>query len=253
LFHVKTALVNSIKTDIYNAPPTVTPNALLLRTLALKNHLAVTDEQLSLLDRFATCLREWNAKINLVSRRDEENLFERHIVGSIALLFMRPLAGDRSLIDIGTGGGFPGVPLAILRPDVSVTLVDSIQKKMTALEAIVRELGLTNARVVAGRAEELGRKKEFARQFDYVIARAVGAARELVTWSKPFLRPPGEPLEGAIVQPGSIILLKGGDLTGELAQMALRHHPAAVETLPVHFQGSESFDLADKKIIIIQP
>jgi 16S rRNA (guanine527-N7)-methyltransferase len=230
-------------------------NTILLHTLALRSSLTISAEQSELLEQFAREVLEWNKKINLISRRDEEHLFEHHIIGSLALLFLRTFPPQRSLMDIGTGGGFPGVPLAILQPQLSVTLLDSIQKKMTALEAIVRNLGLTNTRVVCGRAEELGRTKEFHNQFDYVIARAVGPARELVKWGKPFLRRPMEPAEMAsrTIIPGSIILLKGGELTEEMSQMHLRHKPSLVEILPLTFPGSESLGLDDKKIIIIQP
>jgi len=231
----------------------VTPNSLLLHTLALKNRFAISDRQLSLLEQFGATLLEWNKKINLVSRRDEANLFERHIIGSIAILFLRSFADHRALIDIGTGGGFPGVPLAILQPDLSVTLLDSIQKKMTALDAIVRELRLTNARVVCGRAEELGRKKEFQHQFDYAVSRAVGPASDLVKWGKPFLRRSEEPAGRTLFPPGSLLLLKGGELAEELSVMQIRHKPRSVETLPLLFPGSESLGLADKKIIMITP
>ena len=134
----------------------------------------LTDTQLSLYKQHASLFIEWNEKVNLVSRKDIENLSLKHTLHSLAIVkYIRFDEGAR-VLDIGTGGGFPGIPLAIYYPDVQFTLVDSIEKKIKVVEDIVNSLGLKNVIVKRGRAEEL---KE---HFDYVVSRAVAPMQELV-------------------------------------------------------------------------
>lgn len=146
---------------------------------------------------------EWNARVNVVSRKDIDELETRHVLHSLALARVVDLSGA-SVLDVGTGGGFPAVPLAIMFPGARVTAVDSIGKKIRVVEEVSRELGLTNLTAVNARAEELPGR------FDWVVSRAVAPAKTLLDWTA------GRAEKGWI-------FLKGGDLGEELAQAGRDH------------------------------
>ncbi len=228
------------------------------RTICSKNGLVLADNQLAALEKYAEFLLEWNQKINLISRRDEENFWSRHILGSLSILFHATFVEGARVIDIGTGGGLPGIPLAIMRADLRVTLLDSIRKKMTAVADMTERLGLAHVRVVTGRAEEINHQPGFHRQYDYVVARAVAPVADLVRWGKPFLAD-AAPSGGAApdpraIPPRRIVLLKGGDLAGEIEQAKVRTKPASITTTPLPVDGVDAAsDLHDKKLIIIEP
>lgn len=154
---------------------------------------------------------DWNARINVISRRDVEHLYERHVLHSLALARVwTPTEGAR-VLDVGTGGGFPGIPLAIIFPDAHFTLVDSIGKKTAVASAVAQELGLANVTVLNARAETVHGP------FDYVVSRAVAPVAKLIGWVWPKI---------ARGQAGNLtngmLLLKGGDLTEELAEAGRR-------------------------------
>ncbi|MFM9055298.1 MAG: 16S rRNA (guanine(527)-N(7))-methyltransferase RsmG, partial [Bacteroidota bacterium] len=128
--------------------------------------------------RFKELVLDWNARINLISRKDTETFEVRHVLHSLSVnRYIRFWAGAR-VLDLGTGGGFPGIPLAIVNPEVQFTLVDSIEKKMKAVADMVAQLELGNVRVVRSRVEEI---KE---PFDYVVSRAVAPMPDLVRWTR---------------------------------------------------------------------
>ena len=129
------------------------------------------------LDTYAALLVEWNQKMNLTAITDPTDMVIKHFADSLAAAPLLP-DGAFSLIDVGTGAGFPGVPLAILRPDIDLTLLDSLNKRLVFLETVCRETGVTAGRVHA-RAEEFGKKPEFAAQYDVATARAVAAMEKL--------------------------------------------------------------------------
>lgn len=154
---------------------------------------------------------EWNARINVVSRKDFDQLYERHVLHSLALAKVwTPDAGAR-VMDVGTGGGFPGIPLAIMFPDTRFTLVDSIGKKTTVAKAVAEGLGLQNVTVVNGRAESVPGR------FDYVVSRAVAEMNTLMRWSWGKIE---RSQKGSL--PNGILCLKGGDLAEELAATGKR-------------------------------
>jgi 16S rRNA (guanine527-N7)-methyltransferase len=191
---------------------------------------------------------KWNAKINVISRKDIGSLYERHVLHSLAIAAAFEFTPGMDIIDIGTGGGFPGIPLAIFFPGARFHLVDSIGKKIKVVEAVAEAAGLTNVTTHHGRAEDIK-----GRKFDVAISRAVAPLATLWTWARPLLRKPKAstipdptsqpstapdtpslPASSAArttpdtptAQPSSIlsglICLKGGDLAAEISASSLR-------------------------------
>lgn len=157
--------------------------------------------------------KEWNAKINVISRKDIEELYLKHVLHSLAIAKVTTFAPDAQVLDVGTGGGFPGIPLAILFPETQFHLVDSIGKKIKVVENIADNLGLKNVKAEKVRAEQL------AGQYDFIVSRAVTRMAEFYGWVKGKMRKKskgGEPL------PNGILYLKGGDLKEELAEVNTR-------------------------------
>lgn len=154
---------------------------------------------------------EWNAKINVVSRKDFDQLYLRHILHSLAIAKVCQFEAGARVVDIGCGGGFPSVPLAIMFPEVEFVGCDSIAKKIRVVEGIKAGAGIDNLTAVNSRAEQLGQK------FDYVVSRAVTEMARFMPWAWPLLR---KGQRGTL--PNGILYLKGGELAEELA--ATRRH-----------------------------
>ena len=155
---------------------------------------------------------EWNEKINVISRKDIDSLYTRHILHSLSIAAVIEFQAGTNIIDIGCGGGFPGIPLAIFFPEVSFHLVDSINKKLTVVREISQAIGLKNITIQHTRAEDI---KD--RQFDFVVSRAVTSLKNLWQWSKPLIKK-GKEQE----LPNGLICLKGGDLAQEISESGLR-------------------------------
>ena len=225
-----------------------------------KNHFELSDRSIALLKEFCGRLLDWNKKINLISRRDEENVWTRHIVGSVSFLFhIQPISGS-SVLDLGTGGGLPGIPLAILRPDLKLTLIDSTQKKVRAVQEMIDGLGLKNISAIWTRAEDLSAKNPFKHSFDYIIARGVASIIDIVKWSKPLLKagdPIGDSLAGKTrplqIPRGAVLLLKGGDIDDEIKRARVAHHPRQIQTLTIITDGVDPSELVEKKIVLVYP
>jgi 16S rRNA (guanine527-N7)-methyltransferase len=234
-------------------------DAVLFRSICKKNGYDVSDQQLELLQSYVRSLLEWNQKINLISRKDSDHIWTRHVLGSIALLFQFQFLPNSSIIDIGTGGGLPGIPLGILSENLEVTLIDSIQKKIRAVSEIISSQNFGRIKALSGRVEELNRVPPLHHAFDYVIARGVGAISDLVKWTTPLLRPssPAQVKASASarkwLKKGSIILLKGGDLTLELEQARVKQKPREIEQYPLIVDGIDPTEFVEKKIVIIRP
>lgn len=163
------------------------------------------------IDRFGRLMELytfWNEKINVISRKDVEDLYERHVLHSLSIYRFQPFTPGSKIMDIGTGGGFPGIPLAIMQPDVSFLLVDSIGKKIKVVHEIAAELKLENVVTLHERAEKVKGK------FDFVVSRAVAPLEDLVKWSQGKL---SDNQMNAV--PNGLICLKGGDLKEELASV----------------------------------
>jgi 16S rRNA (guanine527-N7)-methyltransferase len=225
--------------------------------ICTRNGLSLSDSQLVLLTRFVEGLLEWNSRINLISRRDQENIWFSHVLHSLTLLFYVEFPGGLRVLDLGTGGGFPGIPLAIARPDFELVLLDSIRKKTLAVQDLTSRLGLTGVSVLTGRAEQIHRNPPAPGTFDLVVARAVASLRDLVRWSRPFLSPSrttsGESTDGnqvKFVSPG-LIALKGGDLEKEIAETRIKESVRSVRVIRMSFEGSLELGLEDKKAVIV--
>jgi 16S rRNA (guanine527-N7)-methyltransferase len=229
------------------------------RTHCIKNSLVPTDAQLEQLDRYVDLLLEWNGKINLISRKDQENIWSYHILHSISPLFKIEIPQSSTLVDIGTGGGLPGLPVKIMRPDLNVLCLDSTGKKAEAVSQMISDLKLERIEAVWGRAEEIGRQPELFEKFDFVIARAVAPLIDLVSWSKTFLKKskqkksqatPG-PHNRIDSKPPALLAFKGGDLLNEI-NIAKRKHPHInVDQIDLAFDGSEQLITSDKKILLV--
>ncbi len=170
--------------------------------VVLKYFPELSDKQKLQFDKFGNAIREINSKVNLISRKDESNLFERHILHSLSIAkYIRFPAGSR-VVDAGTGGGFPGIPLAIYFPEVHFTLVDSIAKKVNAVKKIADLLDLKNVTVLNSRMEQVNES------FDFAVTRAVAPLKTLKQW-----------LKGKInnrYSESGLICLKGGNLEEEI-------------------------------------
>ena len=175
------------------------------RALIEKYFLNLSEEQQEQFARLGEVYQEWNAKINVISRKDMEHIYLHHILHSLAIAKVCHFADGAKVLDVGCGGGFPSVPLAIMFPKVQFTACDSIGKKIRVVEGVCEAVGIKNIRTVNGRVEQL---KE---QFDYIVSRAVTDMPTFVGWVRGMVRK-GE--KGSL--PNGILYLKGGNLTAEL-------------------------------------
>ena len=181
-----------------------------------------TDHQIAQYRMLQSLYTEWNEKINVISRKDIDFLYERHVLHSLSIAAKFPFSEGLDILDIGTGGGFPGIPLAIFFPEVNFYLSDSIAKKIKVVTEVATALGLKNIEAHHGRAESIA-----GRKFDFAVSRAVAPLSELWKWAKPLLRNERK-LEDF---KNGLICLKGGDLTEEIAVSGLRPHVTEIQTL----------------------
>jgi len=198
--------------------------------ILLKYFSDFTPEQIKQFAALDDLYKDWNSKINVISRKDIEGLYEKHVLHSLSIAAVFDFRPGMEIIDIGTGGGFPGIPLSIFFPEVKFHLVDSIAKKLKVVDAIVEATGIKNVTTQHTRAEEIKNRK-----FNFVISRAVAPLKELWKWGKPLLKKSHEPgVKGQELEdsklgstnpelpvPG-LICLKGGDLTNEIHESGTR-------------------------------
>ncbi|MCQ2229585.1 MAG: 16S rRNA (guanine(527)-N(7))-methyltransferase RsmG [Bacteroidales bacterium] len=150
---------------------------------------------------------DWNSKINVISRKDIEQIEERHILHSLAIAKYTSFTDGTKIIDVGTGGGFPGIPLAIMFPNANFLLIDSIGKKIKVVEGVAQSLGLANVRAMQTRSEQVKEK------FDFIVSRAVTAFPDFVKMTKHLVSK-----DNKNACANGIIYLKGGDFEGEIAR-----------------------------------
>lgn len=171
----------------------------------LKYFPNLTDEQISQFSRLKELYMNWNEKINVISRKDIDELYIRHVLHSLAIAKVIEFKENSDILDVGTGGGFPGIPLAIFFPKVRFHLIDSIQKKILVVDEVSKGLGLKNIKAEALRAEKIKSK------YDFIISRAVTQMPKFIGWVRNKIKN-----ENKNILPNGILYLKGGDLEEEL-------------------------------------
>lgn len=174
----------------------------------LKYFPGLTKEQQQQFDSLYTLYKEWNEKINVISRKDIDNLYTNHILHSLGIAKVMPFKPGASVLDVGTGGGFPGIPLAILFPETNFHLVDSINKKITVVNEVAKGAGLKNVKGEWGRAEQVKGK------YDFIVSRAVTRIKEFYGWVNQKVKD-----KSVHDLDNGILYLKGGDLDEELAEL----------------------------------
>lgn len=173
--------------------------------LILKYFPNLTGDQISKFKKLELLYKDWNLKINVVSRKDIDELYLRHVLHSLGIAKVMPFNDGSKILDVGTGGGFPGIPLAIMFPNCSFHLVDSIAKKLKVVDEVIEGLGLTHVKTTHSRVEEINDT------YDFIVSRAVAAMPTFVHWTKgKIAKKQNNQLKNGI------LYLKGGDLTEEL-------------------------------------
>lgn len=175
-------------------------------------------QQFAALDELYT---DWNNKINVISRKDIDGLYLKHVLHSLSIAAIIEFRPGTQVIDIGTGGGFPGIPLAIFFPEVQFHLVDSIAKKLKVVQGVAESIGLKNVTIQHTRAEDIKNRK-----FDFAVSRAVAPLKDLLQWSNPLVKK-GQEQE----LPNGLICLKGGDLAEEIAATKARPRMMAIQEI----------------------
>lgn len=181
--------------------------------LILKYFPNLSEYQVEQFQKLESLYLEWNEKINVISRKDTDFLYEKHILHSLGIAKVMQFAPNTKVLDVGTGGGFPGIPLAIMFPEVEFTLIDSIGKKIKVVQVVSDGVGLKNVKAIHGRAEKLKEK------YHFVVSRAVTQMPEFLRWLK------GKFEKEQINQKhNGVLYLKGGDLAEELAGIKCEIH-----------------------------
>ena len=202
--------------------------------MIISDYFQLTEHQEQQFAALDVLYRDWNSKINVISRKDIDNLYEHHVLHSLAIAKVLPFQPHTEILDVGTGGGFPGIPLAILFPECRFTLIDSIGKKIKVAQEVATALGMTNVECIQERAEEEKRK------FDFVVSRAVMPLPDLVRLVQKNV---SNKQRNAV--PNGLVVLKGGDLREELRPFQKRAEITEISTL---FRG-EWFDT--KRVIYL--
>jgi 16S rRNA (guanine527-N7)-methyltransferase len=209
----------------------------------IKKYFRLTSEQGQCFAALKEIYATWNSRINVISRKDLDNLYERHVLYSLGIAKVISFKSSTSILDAGTGGGFPGIPLAILFPDSRFFLIDSIGKKINVVNEVVKELKLKNVRTLQSRAEQLSEK------FDFIVSRAVAELSEIYQWTGKNIKK-----EGFNDLPNGILYLKGGEVEEELIQLELKNkaHKIKHQVFELKNIFSEEF-FETKKLIHIYP
>ncbi|MFZ4672094.1 MAG: 16S rRNA (guanine(527)-N(7))-methyltransferase RsmG [Flavobacterium sp.] len=197
----------------------------------LKQFPNLTDNQILQFEKLEALYNDWNAKINVISRKDIDELYTKHVLHSLAIAKIQPFEGGTYILDVGTGGGFPGIPLAILFPETRFYLIDVILKKINVVKAVVEALALKNVK-----AEQM-RASEVKGDYDFIVSRAVTNMPDFVYWIKDKIKK-----QNKHELKNGILYLKGGDLIEEL-----KSFPNATEYNIADFFKHEFFET--KKVV----
>lgn len=195
------------------------------------------DKKLDQFRQLQSVYQEWNDKINVISRKDIDKLYERHVLHSLAIAKFIEFNPGAQVLDFGTGGGFPGVPLAIMYPDTQFHLVDSIRKKLKVVDEVSSAISLSNLSTEHTRVEDLTGK------YDFIVCRAVAQLSQLMVWTRHLYK--REMIHGT---PNGLIALKGGDLKKECAALPTQYY---VEQTPISTYFLEDF-FKEKHVIFVQ-
>lgn len=186
--------------------------------------------------KYNTLLMEWNSKVNLISRQNSS--IEHNVLNSIFFLSKYKLNKEAYLADIGTGGGFPGIPLKILYNKLDVLLIDSVTKKIAAVKDIIENLSFEKLNAVSERAESLSLDKKYKNKFNYVTSKAVAPLEKMYSWSSNFLNPSG-----------SCLFIKGGDIKEEINE--LKQKTMNIELKIIEYSFPEEYNIVDKKLVVV--
>lgn len=210
------------------------------QTWLAEQSILLDERQLEQFELYYNELIAWNQKMNLTAITDREQVYEKHFYDSISLSFFHPLGTTVSIADIGSGAGFPSIPLKICFPHLKVTIVDSLKKRINFLESLVQTLGLTDVTCIHGRAEDIGRDPEHRDRYDLVTARAVARLNVLCEFCLPFVQPKGH-----------FIAMKGSRSDEELAEAGF-----AIRELGASFVADHAFALpleqSERHLIVMQ-
>lgn len=179
----------------------------------------ITEAQAEAFQIYKTLLQDWNTRINLTAITEDSEIMIKHFADSLSILPLLREKGGQTLVDVGTGAGFPGLPVAICCPEMSVTLVDSLEKRVRFLREVAEKLGLRNVKCVHARAEELGRTPEYRENFDFAVARAVASMPVLLEYCLPLVK-----------VGGAFIAMKGANAEEEVFDKALSELGGTVRT-----------------------
>lgn len=204
----------------------------------LKYFPNLTESQKQQFEQLMPLYTEWNEKINVISRKDMDNLYVHHVLHSLAIAKVVAFKDGADILDLGTGGGFPGIPLAILYPSVNFVLVDGTAKKIRVVQEVSDALGLKNVTALAIRVEDLKDKK-----FDFVVTRAVTLLDQLMRWSQKLIKK-----NHIHALPNGILALKGGDMKAEIKAMGKGQY---VEVSPISQYFKEEY-YETKSVVYVQ-
>lgn len=203
--------------------------------------IELTEYQLKQFGIYYHEILNWNQRINLISKKDESRIIERHFLESSAFSLFQVFQGSQSVLDLGSGGGFPGVPLKIMHPQLSMTLLDSKRMKALFLKRLVEKLNLNDVEVLCERAEVAALKSPYHHGFDVVVSRAVAALPTLYKWAQPFLK-----------AKGALMAVKGSNVSQEIRNLKHEFPNLTIEVKPILKERKGRSKGSAKNVVIIR-